>query len=541
MALTDIADRLTPSVPIEISFAAQQAAVGRKYTTLIGHMAASPGSGVPYSAVNVVNVGDPDAAKAEVEALAGVGAQVAAMAYAFVNANAAIGNSNFPAFRVVLLPHDELHFGPNHEAIDALKLLRSDMLVSCYPAGDATNRATLIALAALISGPDRDLNGQFGSFVSLGSIEPLTTQVAYAVNDRQTLIYALPDSNTDLVPVVGTVVAGSNVISAVSQTALTPTGDTVSSSTSITNLSSTAGIYPGAAITGTGIPAGAKVQKILSVNSIQISLPATSSNTTEMLSITNLPTAGIYPGAQLSGTGIPAGAVVQSVAASAITMSVNASASGSAETIAVQNVISQAPEIVAAACSGGMMSSAQPYNPLQNVTVGGLVAPQKPSDWIAIDPAGASEAALVAGLSPLTVKPGKLVGFIRTRVTYNTLPGNIPVASYFDWQELVTLYDFREVCYGVSQNPPFNNNPGGTKASVKIAGLFKDEILREAQAFEDAGMFQGVKTLAPLFVVSPSTTSRGRFDFKIPVNVLPGLMVIAGNIEAQSVLGNFTL
>jgi hypothetical protein len=71
--------------------------------------------------------------------------------------------------------------------------------------------------------------------------------------------------------------------------------------------------------------------------------------------------------------------------------------------------------------------------------------------------------------------------------------------------------------------------------------LLKDEVLREAQVFEDVGMFQGVKTLAPLFKIQPSTTSRGRFDFKIPVNVLPGLTVIAGNIQAVSDLGNFTL
>jgi hypothetical protein len=117
------------------------------------------------------------------------------------------------------------------------------------------------------------------------------------------------------------------------------------------------------------------------------------------------------------------------------------------------------------------------------------------------------------------------------------------VTAYFDWQDLVVLNDFREDCYLITQNPPFNNNPGGTKASQTIANLLKDEILRQAQDYEDQGAFQGVQTNAPLFLVQPSSTSRGRFDFKIPVNVIPGLMVIAGNIEAVSGanFGDFTL
>src|ERR1700685_3689024 len=143
-ALTDIANRLTPSVPLELTFGAQPIATGRKFTTLFGHMASAPGTGTPYQVYNVVNVGDPVAAQNEVNALAGVGSQIGKMVAAFVNANAVIGGTNFPAFRVVLLPYAELHFGPNQEAITAIKPFRSDMLVSCYPAGDSTNRTTLL-------------------------------------------------------------------------------------------------------------------------------------------------------------------------------------------------------------------------------------------------------------------------------------------------------------------------------------------------------------------------------------------------------------
>ena len=82
MALTDIADRKTPSVPIEITFGAGPIATGTKYTTLIGHMAASGGTGAAYQVHTVQNAGDPVAAKAEVDALAGTGSQIGLMAAA---------------------------------------------------------------------------------------------------------------------------------------------------------------------------------------------------------------------------------------------------------------------------------------------------------------------------------------------------------------------------------------------------------------------------------------------------------------------------
>jgi phage tail sheath gpL-like len=401
MALTSIADRLTPSVPIEFTFGAQPIAPGKKYTTLFGHKAASGGSLAPYGVHDVVSLGDPDAAKAEVDALAGSGSEIGKMAYAFVAANSQAGRSNFPAFRVVLLAHDDTDFGAGDAAINAVKFKRSDMLVGPYPGEDSANLTKLKNLAVLISGPDRDLQGQFGSFVNVATLEAIgAATTAIAPNSRNIVCHILPDSG--------------------------------------------------------GTPA----------NSIPV---------------------------------------------------------------------------LNAATAGAMMASAFPYNPLQGVAIGGLVPPVSTADWIAVDPAGASEAALVAGFSPLRVMPGGLVGFIRTRTTYNLLPDAVTAATaYFDWQDLVVLNDFRESCYQITQNPPFNNNPGGTKASQQIAAKLKDEILREAQTFEDLGAFQAVKTLAPQFVVAPSTTSRGRFDFFIPVNVLPGLYVIAGNIQAVTTF-DFTL
>lgn len=102
------------------------------------------------------------------------------------------------------------------------------------------------------------------------------------------------------------------------------------------------------------------------------------------------------------------------------------------------------------------------------------------------------------------------------------------------------MNDFREDVFLITQNPPFNNNPGGAKATQTLASFLKDEILRQAQAYEDLSAFQGVQALAKFFLVQPSTTSRGRFDFKIPVNVVPGNYVIAGNIQGVTTF-DFTL
>ena len=541
--LTNINDRLTPSVPIEITFGAQIVATGVKVTTLFGHMAAIPGTATPYSAYQVVNVGDPAAAQLEVDALAGTGSQLGKMVYAFVAANSSVTTArNFPAFRVIFLPYGELHFGPNAEAITTAKPLRSDMLVSCYPAGDSTNLTTLEALCALISGIDRDLQGQFGSFITVGSIDPLATGVLYNINNKQVIVAFMPDTNTAAVPgITGNTLSGSPIINTIAQASFAPTGTTTNGSSVITAVSSTVGIYLGASISGTGIPANSIVEAI-TVNSLTISQVATSSNVAEVLTVTNLPTAGIYPGALVTGSGIPAATVVSSVSTNTITLSNAATLTASGVSLTIQNEISQAPEIVASGYAAVLMQLSFPYNPAQGLTIGGLVPPRKSSDRVEIDPNGASEQALRAGLSPLYVQAGGTVGIIRSRTTYTLLPDNVTAATaYFDWQDLVVLNDFREDCYSITQNPPFNNNPGGSKASQTIAALLKDEILRQAQAYEDRGAFQGVKTLAPQFIVQPSTTSQGRFDFQIPVNVIPGLFVIAGNIQAVTGIGNFTL
>lgn len=397
MGLTNIADRLTPSTPIEITFGQQPLATGRKTATLIGHRAASGGTGTTYNAYDVVNVGDPAAAKAEVDGLAGSGSELGKMAEAFVKANSVPGRSAFPPFRVVLLANSDTGYGTSDEALTTIKPLRSDLIVSPYEVTAVTlNRTKLTDLCALISGPDRDANGQFGTTAVMASIVTSSTALALAADNVYLTVPYLQD-------------------------------------TSVT--------------------------------------------------------------------------------------------------------VSQAAAIVAAGVAGVMLGSQFPYLPLMDQWVGGLLPPAKKSDYILSGPTELSELALVAGLAPLKVDAAGRVRMIRSRLTRTTIDGSTPATAYFDWQDLVTLYDFRELVYNRLQQPDLKPK----KASIQTAKLVKDEILRIAFAFEDAEAFQSVKALSPQFIVQPSTSSRGRFDFKIPVNVVPGLQVIAGNIEATTQFDAFTV
>lgn len=399
MALTDIANRLTPSNPIEITFGELTLALGARTATIFGHRAASGGTASDYDVHNVINVGDAVAALAEVDALAGTGSELGKMAAKFIQANQQASTAtgrNYAPFRIVIIPNAVTDFGPADEATQAVKLLRSDILVSPYAAEDTANLTKMENFADLISGVDRDLNGQFGSHAVVATMATSATALAIAADNQYIVIPYLQD------------------------TAVSP--------------------------------------------------------------------------ANLDGE-------------------------------------------VAAAFAGLLMNLQFPFFGISGEEIGGLLRPVADSDIIIVDPSGLSESALVAGLSPLTVDAAGRVRGIRSRISAVTTDGVTPLTAYFDWQDRAVLYSFREVCFLLEQQPQFKNK----KASKQQAALLKDEVLRAAFQFEAQSAFQAVQQLAPLFQVATSTSSRGRFDFKIPVNVLPINYVIAGNIQATVLFDQFTV
>lgn len=184
----------------------------------------------------------------------------------------------------------------------------------------------------------------------------------------------------------------------------------------------------------------------------------------------------------------------------------------------------------AAACAGVIAANAIPFNPLDNAVVGGMQAPVLQSDWISVGAGLESESALTQGWTPLRVLPNESVAFVRTvtgRRTVNA-DGVTTVTAYFDVQDFQVLYYFRKTIVTRFNQTDFTSR----KASAATGGEIKSEAIRLATLFQTQNMFQAVALLAPQFQVEGNASDRSRFDLFIPVNVIPGLHVIATNIQA---------
>lgn len=194
---------------------------------------------------------------------------------------------------------------------------------------------------------------------------------------------------------------------------------------------------------------------------------------------------------------------------------------------------------LAAACGARAAGQGVPFNPLDSTTIDGVTAPVSTSNWISVGAGLESETALNKGWTPLRVKPNGDVAFVRTITTRITVDadGVTAVNSYYDLQDFQVLYYFRKTVATRFSQVDFTN----VKASEDKARNAKGEIVRMMQAFEDDQMFQAVAQLAKLVVVERNATDRSRFDVFIPVNVVPGLHVIATRIEAGTLFDSFTV
>lgn len=186
---------------------------------------------------------------------------------------------------------------------------------------------------------------------------------------------------------------------------------------------------------------------------------------------------------------------------------------------------------VAAACAAMMAANGIPFNPQDDLTVGSVPAPAM-AYWPTVGAGLVSEACLNRGWTPLYVKPNGEVAFVRTvtgRLSADGT-GTPVVTAYYDVQDFQTLYFFRKTIYTRFAQPDFKR----TKASAQVGQLIKSEAIRLAVQFEVQGMFQAVDQLAKRFLVERNVSDRSRFDVKVPVNVVPGLHVIATNVEATT-------
>lgn len=193
---------------------------------------------------------------------------------------------------------------------------------------------------------------------------------------------------------------------------------------------------------------------------------------------------------------------------------------------------------VAAAYAAVLAGGVAPFNPNDDRVIGGLAAPALQEDWYTVGAGLETETILNKGWTPLKVLPNGKVAIVRARTARTKQPNGVTdVTAYFDVEDFQVLYFWRKTIFTRLTQPDLVN----VKASAQTASLIKAELIRLAKLFETQGMFQSVDQLAKLFIVQRSTSDRSRFDVKTPVNVIPGLHVVATNIEATTQFDTITV
>jgi hypothetical protein len=156
-------------------------------------------------------------------------------------------------------------------------------------------------------------------------------------------------------------------VNATATSLATTTGVLTNGSTTITGLSSVAGFAPGAAITGTGIPANTT---IVSATSTTITMSAAATATTAIgtssftgftlqtnAAITGVSsTTGLAVGQFLNGPAIPAGTTIKSISGSTVTMSANATAASTLTATGITGYLS--PTITSVSSTTGFLPGA---------------------------------------------------------------------------------------------------------------------------------------------------------------------------------------
>jgi phage tail sheath gpL-like len=186
---------------------------------------------------------------------------------------------------------------------------------------------------------------------------------------------------------------------------------------------------------------------------------------------------------------------------------------------------------MAAAVAAIMASGTVPFNPQDDKVMGDIDAPSNSEDWITVGAGLESEAALGRGWTPIRVLPNGDVSLVRTVTSrLTTGDGVTQVLSYYDVQDFQVLYFFRKAIVNRLNQPDFKNVKNSAQKRIDA----KNAVVKLASDFEDQGMLQAVAQLAPLIVVEQNATDRSRMDIFIPVNVVPGLHVVATNIQATT-------
>jgi phage tail sheath gpL-like len=180
-----------------------------------------------------------------------------------------------------------------------------------------------------------------------------------------------------------------------------------------------------------------------------------------------------------------------------------------------------------AAAVAQVAANAPPFNPMDSLPIGGVAAPLQNTDWISVGAGSESETALEQGWTPLKVRPDGSVGYVRTITTrtFDQFGNPITNDTYIDVQDFQVAFYWREAWWNAQQQPQFKNVKNSNQKVRDVRGA----AVQLAGDFEDMGMFQAVAQLSKLFLVQKNATDRSRMDCQLPINIIPGLHVIATN------------
>lgn len=191
---------------------------------------------------------------------------------------------------------------------------------------------------------------------------------------------------------------------------------------------------------------------------------------------------------------------------------------------------------LSAANAAAIAANAAPFDPMDSVVVGGVPAPVLQANQVTVGAGLVSETILAQGWTPMKVTAAAQVAFVRT-ITGRVMNALNTGDAYIDVQDWQVLYLWRNTLYTRFTQPDFSN----VKASQQEASSILGELIRLAKLFETQNMFEDVTQLAPLFKVARGVSDRSRFDAYTPLNVIPGLHVLAINAQAGTLFDSFNI
>jgi hypothetical protein len=174
---------------------------------------------------------------------------------------------------------------------------------------------------------------------------------------------------------------------------------------------------------------------------------------------------------------------------------------------------------VASAYAAVCAANGVPFNPLDGVKIGGLVAPVSAVDWHTPGDTGTVALGLAAGLTPLAVDTTGAVTISRS-ITTRRASQAIEETAYYDLQDWQVLYYIRKNVYAISIQPRYKI----AKATDRKIQSLKSEIIDLLKTLEKAPfeMVQHVEDFLPLMTAGRSTANRHAGVYYIPMNVVPG-------------------